>query len=154
MSSIVNYYKLSGTDDQGRSLIYVLEKDHDWLEDTHDYIQWVFPTREMSCFNPNSPLVTQETIENFDTQCYINLIGAANFFAFRFWDITASNPFWVTTHNHNFLRISRFLDCLNTFNLTDFSVKYLDILESLHKRNKDVITENIFEIWKERAGLV
>ena len=30
---------------------------YDWLEETHSYIQWLFPTREQSAFNDfSSPL--------------------------------------------------------------------------------------------------
>jgi hypothetical protein len=52
-------------DDRGRFLREV----HRWpdykSEQTHDYIQWLFPLAERSGFNPEAPILDTKTIREF-----------------------------------------------------------------------------------------
>ena len=51
-------FLLGALDQRGRSLETYLSADVDWLEDRHDWVQWAFPNREPSVFNPEAPLWT------------------------------------------------------------------------------------------------
>ena len=61
---IVAFYS-SGPDRSGRTLGEILAWDDERLEAVHDYIQWVFPTRQPSGVNPFAPLVTDGTVRAF-----------------------------------------------------------------------------------------
>src|SRR5262245_52979525 len=54
-----------GRDTEGRTLDEILAWDDDRREAVHDYIQWVFPTRQPSGVNPDAPLVTEATVRAF-----------------------------------------------------------------------------------------
>ena len=62
--SIVQFYS-GGRDAAGRTLDEILAADDEWLESVHDYIQWLFPTRQPSGVNPLAPLVNDATIAAF-----------------------------------------------------------------------------------------
>ncbi|MGH9411741.1 MAG: opioid growth factor receptor-related protein, partial [Vicinamibacterales bacterium] len=49
-SVVVDLYS-GGSDDEGRTLQQILAWDDDRLERAHDYIQWLFPTRQPSGVN-------------------------------------------------------------------------------------------------------
>lgn len=56
------FYLGKEADSQGRTIEEIWEWDHEDLEDTHDYIQWLFPLQERSAFNPDAPVLTPEAI--------------------------------------------------------------------------------------------
>ena len=62
---IVRFFRGDQTDHCGRSLSESLGQRHDWLEFTHDYIQWLFPLTEASAFNSNAPILTPAAIAEF-----------------------------------------------------------------------------------------
>src|ERR1043166_9539029 len=64
MDAVVQFYS-GGCDAEGRTLEAVLGWDDDRLEAVHDYIQWLFPSRQPSAMNPVAPLVTDETVRAF-----------------------------------------------------------------------------------------
>src|SRR5207244_8430299 len=50
----------------GRTLAGIPAWDDDRLEAVHDYIQWLFPTRQPSGVNPFAPLITDATVRAFE----------------------------------------------------------------------------------------
>src|ERR1035441_1226666 len=126
---ILNFYRGTGVDHRGRTLSTIIQKSDRWLEETHDYIQWLFPLYARSQFNPHVPLLTDELREaftnpagvdypilqqNFSHAVYRMLI----FYGYSFsplapdvvsptgeWADKAQN--WLTDGNHNFMRITR-----------------------------------------------
>lgn len=57
---VLEFYDGTGRDHMGRRLDDILNKDDDWLESSHDYIQWLFPLYVASRYNPHAPLLTDE----------------------------------------------------------------------------------------------
>jgi len=51
-----------GFDFKNRSVREILAKDDDWLESTHDYIQWLFPLDVKSFSNRNAPVLMIDDI--------------------------------------------------------------------------------------------
>ena len=96
-----------GPDSRGRMLCDILLKDDLWWEKTHDYIQWVFPTREKSVYNPLAPVVHDPN--KIATPFMRESL-------FRFLDFLNRNrDSWIRKGNHNQLRISRVLASLLLF---------------------------------------
>ncbi len=62
MSKLTDFYSGVGPDSEGRMLEEILQWGDDRLEFAHDYIQWLFPLREPSNFNPDAPILTDEDI--------------------------------------------------------------------------------------------
>lgn len=68
MSKIFDFYNQATQSQLGRdTFITVTNYNLEDMESKHDYIQWLFPLREPSEFNPDAPLLTDEDIEAFHT---------------------------------------------------------------------------------------
>jgi hypothetical protein len=83
-----------GGDVKGRTLKSILARGDRYLEDEHDYIQWVFPVPEQSKFSYNAPTVTREVVDAFRSShelkymlnmCFVRMV---EFYGF----IQSSNP--------------------------------------------------------------
>ena len=132
MEPIVSFFSAE-PDPAGRTLAGIMAWDDERLEAVHDYIQWVFPTRQPSGVNPLAPLVTNATVEAFarDTALRDRLRRALDrmlvFYGLR-WDgsrIEIDEPrfplrsrVWLQPGNHNHLRLTRIMESLATLGLT------------------------------------
>ena len=130
---IVSFYR-GGRDVEGRTLAAILAWDDERLEAVHDYIQWVFPTKQPSGVNPAAPLVTAGTISEFEKDPSLRAglrssldrmlrfyglrrnAGRIEMDAVRF-PARARN--WVNPGNHNHLRLTRIMASLGTLGLRD-----------------------------------
>jgi hypothetical protein len=54
------FYRGEGEDHCGRKLRQIIAKSDVWLEETHDYIQWLFPLPTASRFNPDAPILKRD----------------------------------------------------------------------------------------------
>src|SRR5678816_640060 len=133
---IVVFYS-GGVDGNGRTLREILAWSDTTLEDVHDYIQWVFPTRQPSAVNPSAPLGTADTIRAFaaDADLRRALLDAftrmLTFYGLRrearddgtvqveideakFADRAGR---WLRPNNHNHLRLTRIMQSLAALGL-------------------------------------
>jgi len=133
---IVVFYS-GGVDRNGRTLREILAWGDATLEGVHDYIQWVFPTRQPSGVNPFAPLVTTETVRAFaaDADLRRALLDAftrmLRFYGLRrmahddgavrvaidetrFADRAEH---WLRPNNHNHLRLTRIMESLAALGL-------------------------------------
>lgn len=131
MNALLLFYLGSHPDNRGRLLADILARDDLWLEVTHDYIQWLFPTREASRVAPDAPVVTREVQAAFANDEILRRHLKASFhrmLAFYGlaplpqgidkagnWEARKSNWFIADTHNN--LRITRILKSLNLLGL-------------------------------------
>ena len=133
---IVVFYS-GGVDGNGRTLREILAWSDTTLEDVHDYIQWVFPTRQPSAVNPSAPLVTADTIRAFAADADLRralldaLTRMLTFYGLRrearddgtvqveideakFADRAGR---WLRPNNHNHLRLTRIMQSLAALGL-------------------------------------
>lgn len=114
---------------------------HHWdnimWEGCHNHVQWVFPTDQPSQFNLNAPLVTRNTIDAFEN--YIELSSQLDnaFRRFiRFLNETLSSNFefgsWLTPDNHNLLRITRVIRCMNLFGMRENAKELYEWMSELY----------------------
>lgn len=130
---IVAFYS-GGEDSEGRTLAGILGWDDDRLEAIHDYIQWVFPTRQPSGVNPRAPRVTAETTVMFAGRpdlrqelrraldrmlAFYGLIGRGARIEIDQARFPGRAPAWLHPGNHNHLRLTRIIDSLATLGLRD-----------------------------------
>ena len=128
---IVSFYR-GGRDLEGRTLADILAWDDERLDAVHDYIQWVFPTKQPSGVNPAAPLVTAATISEFEKDPLLraglrsSLDRMLRFYGLRRnaariemdaarFPERARN--WLNPGNHNHLRLTRIMDSLATLGL-------------------------------------
>lgn len=158
---LIDFYSGEGTDSQERDIYDLLTLSHQDLEGCHDYIQWLFPLKEPSLFNPDAPLLDEETIDAFtnNVSCMEHLAEAADMmlgFYFPWRDkngncFAAVKPEWLTKGNHNYLRLTRIITSLKLLNLDEIAYKFFNILMVLWISYPDEIGTETFEYWRNAA---
>jgi opioid growth factor receptor-like protein len=131
VDSVVDFYS-GGRDSEQRTLDEILGWDDGRLEDVHDYIQWLFPSRQPSAVNPFAPLVTDDTVRAFERNPRLrDRLRRAFERMLRFYGLQtadgrveidpsaflARSRVWLTPGNHNHLRLTRIMDSLSTLGL-------------------------------------
>lgn len=123
-----------GTDQSGRVLSDYFGFDAAKWEDCHDHMQWAFPTRTKSMYNAKAPTVPDDF--KFDGNAevtasiselldrYLASLGVKRAhsedgtLAFLWIPSRPEEFVWVNKGNHNMLRMTRVLECLNIFGMT------------------------------------
>ncbi len=150
MNAIVSFYEMSSPDNFNRWLDDIQRANDVWLEQTHNYIQWLFPNREPSAFNPEAPLLDDETVEIFISKNHLrDQVGISLEMMMDFYQLDTEHPWWVTKKNHNFLRITRILNTLREFKLIGGATYFFDKLTVVYSNNREIIGETTFEYWKQ-----
>ena len=146
ISILCDFLEGIGIDHRGRRLDDVLSFDDIKAEQTHDFIQWLFPLDEVSRSVSGAPVLNQTDIQlihtNSDAQANIRR-SAAWFLGFL-----ERNDHWRTKYNHNHLRITRVVKSLRL--LTDdkeadaFKAAIFDLLGD----DLDLIDRKALEFWE------
>jgi Opioid growth factor receptor (OGFr) conserved region len=166
---ILEFYAGVIPDHRGRYLNEVLKWPDDELECVHDYIQWLFPLPERSGFNLNAPVLDQQAIYDFRSRPDLRRNMLASFLrmlAFYGLEIVESNPpavrraasfaerskNWLTTSNHNHLRITRILKSMRILGLETEAAALFDCLADIYREEteKDFpgISDETFGFWQ------
>ncbi len=94
-------------DAAGRMVMDYWRKDYDWLEETHDYIQWAFPLPVASRYNPTAPRLRADEPGLVRSMPMVAVSFKRNVqMMLRFYD---DRHEWLRAHDHNHLRITRIL---------------------------------------------
>jgi hypothetical protein len=166
---IIRFYRHQALDNRGRSLDMIRGFDDAMLESVHDYIQWLFPLRERSAFHPEAPTLTDAAVEAFHSDAALRAELAASlavmlrFYGFCAIDdgvhirIEKSPVFsaharnWLTRKNHNFLRLTRIIRCLQVLGLPDEAAALFAELERIYEHHRHIIGADTFEFWRAAA---
>ena len=168
---ILNFYLGTGIDHRGRTLSQIIQKSDRWLEETHDYIQWLFPLYVGSNFNPNAPLLTDGVCAAFansshpDQRTLQRNFGAAVYRMLAFYGYTVSpvapndvSPTdewrekadnWLTEGNHNFLRMTRMLRCMILLGREQVARSFHSVLTAAAKAHPKIIPPRTVAFWDE-----
>lgn len=165
--SLLSFYDGTGTDSEGRTLDEILAWSDDRLESCHDYIQWLFPNDRPSAVNPDAPLVTALHREQFARRTILrqNLLqslrrmlkfyglkcvaekSGARILRSAQWDVRKEN--WLTSHNHNHLRITRILISLRLLGLPEYAVAFFaELYPICHADGGGAISETTYAFWQ------
>ncbi len=164
---IVLFYLSQKPNFQGRMIDEIWSWDYQKLEYVHNYIQWLFPTLGKSRFNPTVPTLNSETIQAFRTHEELKLRLFKSFkIMLKFyglecnkWDspeikIIKSEEYqsrknnWITKGNHNYLRITRIISCLNTLGLNKYARAFFQCLTLIYQEEKTNISSDTFMYWQ------
>ena len=165
MSPILRFYSGEGSDSVGRTLAEIQGLDVKRMEYYHDFIQWMFPLRQPSGYQPGSPVLTDEDVKAFLDRPDLRANLRASFVAFLAFlglkfdaeqnEVRATNRFAVrhevfATPNHNWLRITRVLLSLKTLGLDAECRAFFAFLDDLYKEGVG-ITDMTFAYWRDAA---
>lgn len=164
MSRLVEFYRGTGEDSEGRKLADVWAFSDDEMEFHHDFIQWMFPLEEPSRFNFRAPTLSDEDIRAFRDEPALraNLERSLDrFLAFLGLaregnrvipaaDFEAKREVFLAP-DHNWLRITRVLTSLRLLGLEDLSSALYDGLLDLMKDGRARITSETRRYWRDAA---
>jgi hypothetical protein len=161
-SPIVRFYEGTGADDRGRTLADIQALDHAPMEYIHDFIQWMFPLREPSGYNPGAPVLTDQDVATFRARPELRENLRWSFLKFldflgleesdgevREADGRGRSKLFAIP-NHNWLRITRVLLCLKTLGLDDECRAFFAYLERVCRGGSGV-TDETFAYWRDAA---
>lgn len=169
MNRLLAFYYGGCADERGRFLADITRQDDLWLEVTHDYIQWLFPLREMSKVVPSAPLVDKEVVEAFRQDELLRRHLLASFIRMlSFYGLIRRNgeiekgpnweerkDNWFTQGSHNDLRITRILKCLSILGLRHEASQFLRCLEKLRTSEPDCgVSETAYRYWRDALRAV
>lgn len=148
-SGLVGFYR-GGRDDRGRTLEEILCWDADRLEREHDYIQWLFPLREPSLAQPQSPVLSPADVEILRgdgeiRECMREALRVMR--AFYGLEPLGPRP-WLIPGNHNYLRLTRILRSLRTCGLEAESLQLFNELEAVYHDSSPRIGSVTFGYWQ------
>ena len=163
---LVDFLSGSGIDDCGRTIKEIIRWPDGQLEKCHDYIQWAFPNRHKSHFNPGAPILDNDTIRHLlDCPTAISNIQrllTRLFFFYSFEIVTfedgtyqlelsqdSQKPWWITPRNHNYLRLTRILKTLKELQLQEDLNALSDILDLLARKYHHFIGEKTLSFWRD-----
>ncbi|HKR09406.1 MAG TPA: opioid growth factor receptor-related protein [Gemmatimonadaceae bacterium] len=162
---ILAFYRGEGRDDRGRTFEEVLDFDDEELEETHDYIQWLFPLAVPSGVQPWAPLVDRECQERFRADPELgNALRRAlermlEFYGLRIVPkggdvaIQRSENFarraevWLTQGNHNFLRLTRMMASLSLLGQQEVAAALQTCLKDIYRDFGETIGVRTLGYW-------
>ena len=108
--AVAAFLEGEGVDGRGRTVFDVLALNDVALEQTHDFIQWLFPLPEPSAAVPDAPVLTgAEAAAIRDSGMAQCALAAATD---RMEAFFRANPLWLRPDDHNHLRITRIIRSL------------------------------------------
>jgi hypothetical protein len=168
---IIEFCSGAEPDHRGRYLGDIQRWPDERLEEVHDYIQWLFPLPEPSGFNLAAPVLTAESIQEFQTRpelrqnLRMSFLRMLSFYGLEVRvaepvTVTRSTTFaskaalWLLPGNHNHLRIRRILRCLSILGLRPEAKAFFECLLDIYRGNKTshsipAISDETFEHWTE-----
>jgi len=169
MNDLVAFYKGDVVHPDGYTVGGILAEDDNWLEAKHNYIQWLFPLNKPSEAVPGSPIISNLEVELFraDTELKSKLTLSfqrmLRFYGLNLAVDSNDHPIvvkgsnfeqrkseWLTSYNHNYLRITRILESLTLLGLPDMALIFFAALKELYQDNQSSIGSITYGYW-ERA---
>lgn len=165
-SPLIAFYRNEGRDHCGRTLSDIHEFNFYELESNHDYIQWLFPLPEPSGANASAPLLSNEDIAAFKNDASLQKAMLQSFLLMlRFYglelvvlgadvdvrkdaSLDERSNLWLTSGNHNFLRISRILRSLSLLGHTPYALAFLKCLEGIYAEEARTIGQTTMGYWR------
>jgi hypothetical protein len=170
MNRIEEFYLGQNTDGCGRTIEEIWAWDDEALESVHDYIQWLFPSKRPSDFNPDAPVLTDAVIDGFHAspelrdrlvKSFRRMLQFYGFRAIQRGDAVIIErglnwrerfPVWLSAGDHNHLRITRILACLRTLGLSEYALAFVRALGEVRQEFPDAITSRTSEFWHSAVG--
>ena len=144
--SLVNFLNETGPDHQGRYLRDIWDFDDKAIEQTHDFIQWMFPLTEKSMSVPGVPTLSAEDIEAIRTSevARSNLEKSAQWYL----GFLKRNDHWITSYNHNHLRITRSIKSLGLLVSQTAAEAFLNSVFDITGDRVNVVRQDAIGFWK------
>ena len=149
---LIRFLEWEGKDNKNRTIETIWLYSDKELEKVHDYIQWIFPLKEVSRANPSCPVLTDEMIQYIRSSEQIQQNMVASFRRMCLFYGMEYRPeenkvhivklekdmkrVWLKPFNHNFKRISRIIGSLTLCGRKDLAQQFYEKV--------DLVTSGVF----------
>lgn len=143
---VIAFLQGVGTTASGKTIQDVWSFDNEELENTHDYIQWLFPLVEQSEMVPGSPFIDPKDIARIreDELIQENMVQSLA----RMQQFYDEYDGWLVAGDHNHYRISRIIRSVKLLNSQENAEEfYQEILRRVEE--KMPVTFESLNYWKE-----
>lgn len=163
---LINFYSGKSSDDAGRTIEDIWRFSFSDLEEIHDYIQWLFPLKTRSAFNPDAPTLKSDTITVFHADSNLrdrvrrSLEVMLTFYGLEMDRSNPAHPIiqksksfptrsvsWLQPYDHNHLRLTRILTSLRLLGLPELSVAFYRCLQEIVKENPERVASETVSFW-------
>jgi len=144
--SLVNFLNETGPDHQGRYLRDIWDFDDKAIEQTHDFIQWMFPLTEKSMSVPGVPTLSAADVEAIRT----SEVARANLEKSAQWYLgfLQRNDHWIKSYDHNHLRITRVIKALNLLLSQRVALTLLNSVLEVAGDEVNSVNQNAIRFWR------
>lgn len=140
----------TGRDGRGRLAAEVLDFSDERLEQVHDYIQWLFPLPTRSGAQPGTPVLTQAEIDAIRADGKaLDTLKRASERMLRFYRDTG---WWLTTFDHNHLRITRIIHSLRLLVGQGEAQRFHAAILELNAAAGSPVNTRSLAYWSDAAG--
>ena len=143
---IVGFLEGKTPDHRGRTLSMVMAFSDERAEQTHDYVQWLFPLDEPSGSVHGAPVLSELDIDEIKKSpaAQANLIKASEL-NFQFLN---RNQKWISKHDHNQLRITRVIGSLRLLVRNKEADNFRKLIFDYLGEDVDLIGKKADSCWK------
>lgn len=141
------------TDHVGRTLPQILDFSFDELENTHDYIQWLFPLNSQSPIVPEAPVLTSLDGQRFKR--YPRLQSAYREGFYKMFSFYQHTDHWLRLGDHNHKRISRIIGSASLLDLGADVAEFRKMLDERNRMSGNPISSTLssaHRYWKDMAA--
>ena len=144
--SLVNFLNGTSPDHQGRYLRDIWDFDDKAIEQTHDFIQWMFPLTEKSMSVPGVPTLSPDDIAAIRT----SEVARANLEKSAQWYLgfLQRNNHWIKSYDHNHLRITRVIKALNLLLSQRVALTLLNSVLEVAGDEVNSVNQNAIRFWR------
>ena len=148
--SLVNFLNGTEPDHQGRYLRDIWDFDDKAIEQTHDFIQWMFPLTEKSMSVPGVPTLSAIDIEAICTSEVVraNLERSAQWYL----AFLQRNDHWIKSYDHNHLRITRVIKSLSLLVSQVAARAFLQSIFDITGDRIDLVRQDAIGFWTAATG--
>ena len=144
--SLVEFLNGTGPDHQGRYLRDIWDFEDTAIEQTHDFIQWLFPLAEKSMSVLSAQTLSADDINRI-RKCDIaraNLEKSAQWYL----GFLLRNDNWIRSYDHNHLRITRVIKSLHLLVSVNVASSFLNSIFEITGDRLNVIRQDGVDFWK------
>ena len=144
--SLVDFLNGTGPDHQGRYLRDIWDFDDKAIEQTHDFIQWMFPLTEKSMSVPGVPTLSPDDIAAIRT----SEVARANLEKSAQWYLgfLQRNDHWIKSYDHNHLRITRVIKALNLLLSQRVALTLLNSVLEVAGDKVNSVSQDAIRFWR------
>lgn len=145
VTALISFLHGLGKDTHNRTLTDVWAFDDTQIEQTHDFIQWLFPLAERSLSAPKSPSLNEAA----KTALRASAVAKNNILTSREWyeGFLERNRHWVVRYDHNHLRITRVIKSLRLLVDNDCADGFRDAVYDMLGDNFVLIDVKVRAFW-------